>query len=70
MQMNYKEAKKLKYGDKIKILYEEHKHPIYGRFRYLTKRGYIHYDPIHLAPLGQKAHIKYVESMAVEAEEG
>jgi hypothetical protein len=62
--MNYEEAKKLKWGDRIKItipiLYGETS-TYYGSFKYLTRRGYIHYDPNHLAPLGQKVHIKYVE---------
>lgn len=67
--MNYEEAKKLKYGDKIRILYDGHRKPVYGRFRYLTRRGYIHYDPNHLAPPGQKVHMKYVESIILEAEQ-
>lgn len=63
--MNYVDAKKLKFGDKIKIKYYEHLNPIYGRFVYLTKRGYIHYDSDQPSPPGQKAHIKYVEPMIV-----
>jgi len=70
--MNYEEAKKLKYGDKIKIttpgLYGA-THSRYGKFKELTRRGNIYYTPEHLAPPGQKVHIKYVESMTVEAEQ-
>ena len=59
--MNYEEAKKLKYGDIIKIDFPGHMKSLYGKFNHLTKRGYIHYNPKHLAPPGQKAHMKYVE---------
>jgi len=66
--MNYEEAKKLKYGDRIKIttpgLYGA-THTRYGRFRELTRRGNIYYEPEHLAPLRQKVHIKYVEPIIV-----
>ena len=61
--MNYEEAKKLEYGDRVKINYPGlygKTNVYFGSFVRLTRRGYIHYTRPH-SPPGQKAHMKYVE---------